>query len=389
MPRRPGTYEYEDEIPCRLCGRAFQAIGWSHLQSKHHFSGPTAVEDYKKRFGLSRASCRALERKRLRSYIEMLEAAGKHWTKERVVKLLRARHAAGRPLNHAASRDLAGAARKFFGTYNKALEAARLDPWKIELQHRWTKPRLIDALRARAVNGVWAPRASARGSCAALRLAAGKLFGSWPKALQVAGLIAPRAPRVAWTKEIVVRRIRRRARLGLGLSSKDAARSEPGLVAAAARVMGRPWSVVIQELGYRARKTVWTDEALRREILHLHRFGRSRLPGVSRNAVHIAARKRFGSWWKALRAVGVKPDRPPLQRWTKELALRRIRERASRGESLAWRDVLKSEKGLYRAASRFFGKPWVRLMRDLGHDGGASRVLRADAATARAMGAAA
>jgi hypothetical protein len=30
MSRRPGTYKYKDEIPCRLCGKAFQVIAWKH-----------------------------------------------------------------------------------------------------------------------------------------------------------------------------------------------------------------------------------------------------------------------------------------------------------------------------------------------------------------------
>jgi len=142
--------------------------------------------------------------------------------------------------------------------------------------------------------------------------------------------------------------------------------------------MRRPWSVVIQDLGYRGRQIAWTDDLLRREIVRAHRFERASLPGVSRNAVYQAARERFGSWGKALQAVGLNPTLPLPQRWTKERVLRRIRERARRGESLSWQVVFKAEKGLYRAVRRFFGKPWTSLMRELGHDGGASRFYWTD-----------
>jgi hypothetical protein len=365
MSRRPGTYKYKDEIPCRLCGKAFQAIAWKHLQRKHQFDGPTAVEDYKRRFGLSRVRTLALERKRLRSYIAFLEAHGNHWTKERVLQQLRRRRDAGKPLNHAAvaqaSGSLRDAACKFFGSWDKTLAAAGLDPRKIERRTRWTKPRMIRELRECAENGAWRPRASTRKRCVALRAAAKNLFASWPAALHAADLKPRYASRTRWTKDEVVRRIKRRARLGLDLSHTEVVRFEPALSAAARRILRRPWSVVIQDLGYRGRQIVWTDDVLRREIARAHRLEPAGLPGVSRNAVYQAARKRFGTWGRALQAVGLKPTHPLPLRWTKERVLARIRERARCGESLSWRVVLKSEKGLYRAARRFFGKPWTSL----------------------------
>jgi hypothetical protein len=55
--------------------------------------------------------------------------------------------------------------------------------------------------------------------------------------------------------------------------------------------------------------------------------------------------------------------------------LQRIAERARHGKSLSWKAVLRTDKGLYRAARRFSGKPWSQFMREMGLDGGSARVF--------------
>lgn len=180
-------------------------------------------------------------------------ATRRRWTKKRAVREIAALHSAGKPLNLAAAwrshGALTAAARRLFGSWNKALVATGIDPESVAKRHVWTRARLIRELRMSAINGTILAKEIPRSRYNSMRALAASRFGSWRKALKAAGLRALHP--MQWTKEEVLRQIRRRARIGLGLSQTETIRTDRALVSAAWRVFRRPWSVVIQNMDHR------------------------------------------------------------------------------------------------------------------------------------------
>lgn len=373
-------FEDDDEIACRLCGQAFRVLSRVHLIRLHGFNSGSAIQDYKLRYGLKTVRCPAVERKRLRSYVAYLESIGRRWTKERVVAEIRRHVAAGKPLNAGkVAREhgyaLRDAGERLFGNWNNALKAAGLDPWTISARHFWTKGRILQELRRIAAQGGrHGPGAIASGDHAALYAAASELFGTWHGALRAAGLRPIRADRRKWSRSLILGEIRARLRRGLPVTAKVLQREEPTLYHYFRSVVGKSLSAVLQDMGLRGTAIAWTKPLLLRELRHFHLKGRSRLPGVTRDALYQAARDYFGSWGNALKSAGVRLARRLPRRWTKEDVLRSIRRRAREGKSLAWDVVLRDDRGLYKAARRSLGKPWREVIREMGYDSGSSKL---------------
>ena len=96
----------------------------------------------------------------------------------------------------------------------------------------------------------------------------------------------------------------------------------------------------------------------------------------SRRAKHIqglgdvrlayAAKRRFGSWAKAVDAAGLTdriPIAKPLRRWSKQQVVDAIQRAVRDGVRLS--DISKNEQGLYNAAKTHFGT-WRKAVRAAG-----------------------
>lgn len=375
MPRTPAEYEGENSVTCRLCRREFSQITWGHLKARHGLGGHAAVQEYKARFGISRARCRRVELDRLRSYVSFLESIGRRWTKGRVLQVIQRRRDSGKPLSVAAVKrsadcPAAEAGIRLYGTWTAALRAAKLDPSKILLVRRWSKAALVRDMRRRARGGVLRPALVGHRRLASLRAAARNLFGSWEKALASAGLRPLVRPRVVWTRESILAFLRERVRKGMSLGYKDVSRSEPMIATYCKRLFGKSWGAVLKEKGYRLDSGIrWSDEVYLRELRRWHRTGRTAIPGITYEALYLHARTRFGSWWNALDAAGLRPHRRKLVRWNRGEVVRQISRRHRDGLSLSWRVVFKDDSRLYNAARIHLGKPWIWALRELGYDG--------------------
>lgn len=153
------------------------------------------------------------------------EPAARHtWTGARVVEAIRARHEQGLPLARPDTwhSGLSHAARRYFGTWNKALEALGLKTF----QTRWSQGRIIRELQER--HGT---RSKHRGSAARLNAAIMRHFPSRRDALQAAG-IDPDAKK--WTKDRVIAAIQDRYVKGLPVQYGRC--EDRALVAAASRL---------------------------------------------------------------------------------------------------------------------------------------------------------
>ncbi len=291
------------------------------------------------------------------------------WTRERVLSKIRARKRKGLPLNHAAAHDaysdLPASGSRFFGSWDRALEAAGVDPDRVRARWIWTRDSLIRWIRAQfaahrdlSMTGVDKTRRSA--------LDAGRrFFGTWRAALRGARLDPDLICRTReWpTRESILDGIRnlpvilrtqaaRRASGGLFHVALDRFHSWPGAVRAA----GRP---------YPARPCPWPRERVVREIAARRREGLPLYVGaVDRERAPLVTwgRRHFGSWDAALKAAGIAPDavrRPP--RWTRERMVQTIRQQHRAGLDMRVVAVVERNSTLPTQASRRFGSWWGAL----------------------------
>jgi len=140
------------------------------------------------------------------SWRNAIEAAGidyqevskhEYWSRERIIERIRELHAAGEPLSHEAAKRNHGAlvsaasSPRYFGSWGEAIKAAGLDYDGIRRINRWTKAKIISAIRelhaqGKAVNNSSMRRMGYRGMMEAASRP--ENFGSWAKAVGAAGL---------------------------------------------------------------------------------------------------------------------------------------------------------------------------------------------------------
>ena len=136
------------------------------------------------------------------SWAKAVEAAGladripvrtphKRWSRPEVLMIIREGHASGISLPDLAKKELGlvSSARRHFGQWRLAVEAAGLEPTR----RIWSREMIIDEIKQRCADGK--SLRSADRSNIRLVGAAGRHFGSWTAALQAAGVSAkPRKP---------------------------------------------------------------------------------------------------------------------------------------------------------------------------------------------------
>lgn len=114
------------------------------------------------------------------------------WDKETIVFELRARSRERQPINSGAiQRELPGlhaAAVRHFGSYDDALRGARIDPTKVRERRRWTKDEVLKGLKAARRDGNHLSDSAMRRESPSLYGAAVRLFGSFTAARTAAGI---------------------------------------------------------------------------------------------------------------------------------------------------------------------------------------------------------
>jgi hypothetical protein len=243
-------------------------------------------------------------------------------------------------------RPLYGAAKRHFGTWNNALSAigiTRPSP------QTWTKQRVIETIRDRQRQGL--PVRNVHRDDNKLYLAGYRLFGTWQKALEAAGVDSK--PRKRWTKERVIKELRAAHRLG----TTNIRRLDQGLVGAVWRHFGGLRQARLAA-GLERPPKKWSRQRVIEAIQELHVSGTpSRAADWRQNRpLALAAVRYCGSWDDALVAAGLlkESEKPvPKPEWTKESVIRAIQNRHRHG--LPMTGVYHTDGSLFYAATRHFG----------------------------------
>lgn len=255
---------------------------------------------------------------------ERMSARGRRWTRQEVIAALQRRHAQGKEINYGALENqessLLSATTRMFGSHDKALRAAGFDPAKIRTKspvYRYRLPsQVVDAICRRKLEGKpLNPKALCVGEHkdTSLHDRAYKLFGTWQRAVEAAGLdysTIVKAGHRYNDQPSIIKEIRRRHQAGITVAASGVRSLDPH-----------------------------KDTAL---IDH--------------------AKTHFGSWKAAVRAAGidyaaVAPKRK-IRYPTRESALDELKARHARGESVASGDIAKGAKrdpALYVTVMRHFG----------------------------------
>lgn len=171
------------------------------------------------------------------------------WTAKLVVAAVRAL-ARGKKANvgyravQRADPALLAAGRRLFGSWAAALRAARVDQERACPDAPWTKRRVILLVKRARRRGEALDWSSVRARGDALGRAAqaavrARLFGSWERALQAAGVDADEhRRRRRWDRALVLFELRAWAAEGHALGSGAMRADDPALHAAAARRFG-------------------------------------------------------------------------------------------------------------------------------------------------------
>lgn len=277
-----------------------------------------------------------------------------HWSKQRVIEVLHERQQRGVSLLviYSTDRALYEAAKRYCGSWQKALRAAGLSP-QLRI---WNPQRVLTTFQARHQQGL--PL-----HCAAVDKpfysAACRYFGNWRKALEAAGLPTP--PPRKWTPHRVIQAIRKRRRQGMSMERIQ--HDDRSLYFAACRYYGN-CSAALRAAGLPAKSIRrWSRESV---ISELHtRYTQDILSETAKNdpSLYRVARRLFGSWPAALQAAGMVPR--VRRRWTAAIVLEAVKARHR--ASLPMVRVQDDSQPLYQAARAYFGG-WHNAMEVAGLD---------------------
>ena len=301
------------------------------------------------------------------------------WSRRRIVRVIQQRHSEGLPVNAAAVMREPGAlydaARREFGQWDIALQAAGIDPMRVKRRRLWSREAIIQRIQQLAREGRAMSRAAIDDLDCSFVAAATHRFSSWGEALLAAGIDPEqwRILRRPWTRETLIRDIRQIHAEGGKLNHSAVGKSS--LSNAATRIFGS-WDRALRAAGFKPEKIRlcrkhWTAEAVVAEIRRRYRRGRLvNSKGVGASSIYRAGTHLFGSWRQALKAAGLDPEQIQKQKvqrraWTAETVLQEIRRKHTVGEPLSFRDV--DPKSLYSRGAEFFGS-WDEALAAAGLD---------------------
>lgn len=372
--------ELQDYCECEIC-HVWRRTLAPHLKHKHGID----IDDYRIDYPDAEVVCEEIRARCSRMKCEDLPHWERLWTAEYILDRLWQRHEKGLPVNlYAVSLNdynILSHIRLHFDTFDNAIKNLGLKPKdirRISVPLR-TKKEVLDAiarlrrlhlpLNSTAIN-------SGKYAAAGLYMGAKRVFGSWKKAIEAAGLDyeeirkGPKYP----TRASVLREIKHRYRLGLPVTASKVAKGEQAdhaLVRSGRKFIGK-WGKILSKLHIRRRDFIqprWkypTTESVIAEIQRRQKTGLSiRVADVKKAysdlTLYKSARRYFGQWDRAVERAGFsyRELAPRRTRYpTLQAVLDEIRNRYQKRLPLNTSGISKgdlNDYSLYRTGKKMFG----------------------------------
>jgi hypothetical protein len=232
----------------------------------------------------------------------------------------------------------------------------------------WTRERILQQLRKLHKSGKDLSYNRLARSAQSLLSAAAYHFGSYRRAVQLAGIdYAEVIRRPRWTRQQIISLIKAAKRKGEDLhwSGVTHRRDELGRAAFASlqpRLFGK-WVRALHAAGLDAdeisRYRHWDRDTILFELKSRARDGEMLNSGALQDqdsGLHAAAVRHFGNYDSALRAAKLHPEEiRQRQKWDKASVLRAIKAAGKSGQGMADSRVRGDMPALYGAAVRLFG----------------------------------
>jgi hypothetical protein len=273
--------------------------------------------------------------------------------------------------------SLLGPAMHRFGSWRSAIEAAGIDYSTVERVREWTPECVLRALRERRESGRAVGGGVVQRQDIPLWAAAKRYFGSYQGALDAAGIVLPK-PAAEWTWPIprLQEELRKLQQDGVDLSSGSIRRTHRELFYAF-RSRAGSWRKAVESIGvnYQAvrRGRDWSEQAVIDRLRELHQHGADLRTGtIQKTDVPLsgAVQRYFGTMRRALEAAGLPyPESPSrvLGHWTEELVLKTLQDEHATGHDLRYRTVKEKNQPLFYAAKKLFGS-FTNAVREAGID---------------------
>jgi hypothetical protein len=229
---------------------------------------------------------------------------------------------------------------------------------------RWSRDRIIRAIRTRHASGLPVSSGLVCRQANALYSIARYYFDSWPLALKAAGI--PYEPPTRWTRskllEVLAPIARTREYLGYARIDAESKRLGKDLRRAIRKHFGSLGAVQVL-LGVPTR-LAWSRQRDRRQVfqgLKKHsaegRLAYGRIYELDRPLIS-ACRRAFGTWTTALDAAGIPPHLRPTNRgalkYTRQVVIKILKESWS-NRDVRVASLRDKYSGIYQATLREFG----------------------------------
>jgi hypothetical protein len=248
----------------------------------------------------------------------MRQRKNRKWSNELVIEEVKVWHAEGKPLySHFVRKnfqELLAAGIRYFGTWQKAVEAAGIQYDSVRRYQNWSKELItakIAELHAQGVDLSFRSMMLSKYNAMVYAAIRPNHFGSWKNALSGAGLAPEEIYRYrSWDEEAILDEIRKLKSDGADLSSKNMDETANPLIATARRRFGN-WGAAVERAGIDyatiRRRRRWTKESIVEGIRSLRDKGvRLQSSDVRREAPALFAAackpRFFGCWSKAVEA---------------------------------------------------------------------------------------
>lgn len=202
-------------------------------------------------------------------------------------------------------------------------------------------------------------------------------FGTWETALRYAGVRHRKPPAVGYSEAQVLQELRTLCKDGYDLSGQRNRVRNRELYNAARRHFGgwrkalRASGINLDRVGAFSTRGRPSNMRIFEALRERHASGASmgwKTTCLDDRALALAAKKRFGSWTRALAAAGLIPQDNVVAggiTWDKASVIEAIRRRHQEGKGITYNATQPEEPALVGAARRLFGN-WGEALKEAG-----------------------